>query len=443
MSIVRGAQRDYVMRTTGKKAKKTRELSPGDRRLGTSLLYFSLLLIFARPQDFIPGLGSIPLAGAVIYAHAIWAFVHLGFIKNLKPCYPLIAIMLAIIVSSLDAQGVRVVHVMKTFLTQYFPLYFSLILLLDSRDKVNRMLTFWVLIHGIVAVITILKGGIGPGSFIANQNDVALALTMCIPFAFYLFVSSRDRSFLIRLFLLTCMVLMLVALVTTQSRGGFVALSAAGFCLWWFSRRRTAIALTVGLLALLTGGLTISLLPDDYVREIQSITDPSNSTRVERLRTWEVAWIMYKNNPINGVGVWNFPFHVEQYLPETSWWTGFEKSLQGRVTHSVYFEVISELGTIGVLVFGYALFVLPWHLYQRWKEIRGLSQARDLRRNLQMALAAQAAFLSGSAFISVTYYPFLPLWLAFVMVFLRDAPLYGGNDSRRRRVRSREARVLE
>lgn len=431
------------MRTTGKKAKKTRELSDGDRRLGTSLLYLSLLLIFARPQDFIPGLSSIPLAGAVIYAHAIWAFIHLGFIKNLRPCYPLIAILLAIVVSSFDAQGVRIVHVLKTFLTQYFPLYFSLILLLDSTAKINRMLAFWVLIHGIVAVVTILQGGVGPGSFIANQNDVALALAMCIPFAFYLFMFSRNGSFLIRLFLLTCIALMLVALVTTQSRGGFVALSAAGFCLWWFSQRRTAIAITVSLLALLAGGLAISLLPGDYVREIQSITDPSNSTRVERLRTWEVAWIMYKNNPINGVGVWNFPFHVEEYLPETSWWTGFEKSLQGRVTHSVYFEVISELGTIGLLVFGYVFFVLPWHLYKRWKKIRGLPQARDLRRNLQMALAAQAAFLSGGAFISVTYYPFLPLWLAFVMVFLRDVPLYGGNDSRRRRARSREAQAVE
>ena len=431
------------MRTTGKKAKKTRELSDGDRRLGTSLLYLSLLLIFARPQDFIPGLSSIPLAGAVIYAHAIWAFIHLGFIKNLRPYYPLIAILLAIVVSSFDAQGVRTVHVLKTFLTQYFSLYFSLIFLLDSTAKINRMLAFWVLIHGIVAVVTILQGGVGPGSFIANQNDVALALAMCIPFAFYLFMSSRNGSFLIRLFLLTCIALMLVALVTTQSRGGFVALSAAGFCLWWFSQRRTAVAITVSLLALLAGGLAISLLPGDYVREIQSITDPSNSTRVERLRTWEVAWIMYKNNPINGVGVWNFPFHVEEYLPETSWWTGFEKSLQGRVTHSVYFEVISELGTIGLLVFGYLFFVLPWHLYKRWKKIRGLPQARDLRRNLQMALAAQAAFLSGGAFISVTYYPFLPLWLAFVMVFLRDVPLYGGNDSRRRRARSHEAQAVE
>jgi len=76
----------------------------------------------------------------------------------------------------------------------------------------------------------------------------------------------------------------------------------------------------VGFLGMLVaGGVFLSFVPANYINEVQSINDTEDSTRIERLRTWEIGWEMFKANPILGVGAKNSPNTSHLYQYKTSW----------------------------------------------------------------------------------------------------------------------------
>ena len=84
-------------------------------------------------------------------------------------------------------------------------------------------------------IFTIVNGGIyrvqGPGgTFIAGNNEIALAMVMAIPLIRYLHLQETRKW--IKIGLASAMVLTGVAVVGSQSRGGLVAIVAMGIFLW-------------------------------------------------------------------------------------------------------------------------------------------------------------------------------------------------------------------
>ncbi len=398
----------------------TKELSPGDRRFGTILLYLAIVFIYVRPQEIIPGLKGLPIAGVFIYACAAWSFLHFNRQNFNSPLRLMLLIIAVIGISSIGARNFGALKTFIDYLTQLLPLVYAVYLLVDTHERVERFFMLWIFVHTAAAVYTITNGGRGPGSFIGNQNDVAVAMVMVLPFIAYV-AWSDGKSKRLRLLLYFCALLVIGAMIATRSRGGFVAFSAVVIGMWWLSDRRWRNLLMGLVAAVLLGGALVSLVPSEYVDEVSSISDKENSTRIERIRTWEIAWLMYKANPVLGVGAKNFRFNVNQFQEKTSWWTGREKSLQGRAAHSVYFDLIAELGTVGALIYGYIMFRLPWRLYRIRNQItRTTPEDRLLARNCAILILSMAAFLAGGAFVSIAYYPHIPFWIAMYAVLIRQ-----------------------
>jgi O-antigen ligase len=270
---------------------------------------------------------------------------------------------------------------------------------------------------------------------------------MALPFAVYgMSMSGCPPRW--RLICRIAIVVIIMVIIISFSRGGFVGMLAVGATMWLFSTKK-ARNVAIGLAITLFGGsLIVSMLPDKYGARLDSMFDPNNSTRVERLRSWEIARIMWAHNPIFGVGAAQFPWNVENYERMTSYWIDEirTKSLAGRQVHSLYFSLLADMGLVGCTVMALLLLGIVRSLLGVVRTSRQLARAQAARgppkrdalpsltpeersRIDDSALLAQAimcslvGFLVSGAFISVAYYPHIYIMAGFATVVKNQGAL--------------------
>ncbi len=399
-------------------ARRHPHLSRSEHRLGLALLYLNFFFLYVRPQEIVPGLSSVPVAGLLSLLLSLWALFY-ARMPYLRSAVGLIFVLGAVFfLSGLDAVNVSAYKYAILFMFTYFPQCLAMYILVQSRGDIESFLRFWIVVYLCMGAITIVHGGRGPGDFTDDENDAALALIIGVPIAFYGLTTFFRTGAWRQVAMLTLFVLV-VAIVVTSSRGGFLGFVTVVLVIWYLSRRRLRNAFMALLFGALFGGVVVSLLPSSFIHEVESIDDAQDSTRIERLNTWEVAWYMFKDNPVLGVGAANFPWYVGEYQRQASWWHEGGKNLQGRVTHSMVFQVLSELGTIGVLLYGYIVFVLPRRLLRmRTLLLRRRADVFAIRL-CDMLIASMAGYFVSGIFISVAYYPHVPVWLGMYAIVRR------------------------
>lgn len=271
----------------------------------------------------------------------------------------------------------------------------------------------WVAVMVYVAVFALVQGGVGPGGFIGDENDVALGLCTAVPFAFF---GVERFSGWRRLVCAGVLAVLVSATVATFSRGGFVGLVVLSvYCVVVSRRRLRNIALL-----LVAAGIFAVFAPQEYRAEVKTLTDADEGTVIHRQFMWTIAYRMWIENPISGVGAGNFPYVAGRYQPTSGdWpWHYFERDWSGTAVHSMYFELLAEHGPVGLVLVGMVV-VLHFRTIRRAR-----TKARSSRnvsplaaRNAEMygqALAAgMGGFLAAGAFLSVAYYPYLWYFPAF------------------------------
>ena len=304
-------------------------------------------------------------------------------------------------------------------------------LVADFRNL--RLLVWtWVAVMSYCAVYALTHGGVGPGGFIGDENDLALGCTTALPFAFFGFEWLRGWR---RWLCLGLAILLISAIIASFSRGGFVGLvGAAAYC--FYASRHKWRLLAAGLVAALA---FVLLAPPTYMDEIRTIRDTREGTALTRRYLWTTAYRMWRANPILGVGGGNFNFRAGEYQPRTGDWTRdlLERSWSGTTVHSLYFQVLAELGLAGVLLY---LLVVGRHFYLlgrlRAAMRRDPRAPPDLVREVELyssgLTSAMVGFLVAGAFLSVAYYPY-PWYLSGIAVGLR-----AGARRRLARVRASE-----
>jgi O-antigen ligase len=294
----------------------------------------------------------------------------------------------------------------------------------DTFERFRKLLRFWVWIHIPLALYSITHRGFGIGSFLADENDFAMAMNMAIPYAFALL--AVEKGTLRRTFLFATLGLLVLATAATMSRGGFVGLAAVLLMLWVRAPRKL-VSLT---LVLVLAVALVTLAPATYWKEISTITTSTNEndTGYRRLYLWKIAWRMFLDHPFLGVGPANYQYNNFLYEDEKETTRGYH--VWGRVSHSVYFTVLPEFGIVGTVLF----FVIV---------MKGIMARRRALRTCRAQLARQdlspesrerflfyrqmlagmdggiVTFLVTGAFIAVLYYPHLWVLTAFTAVGLR------------------------
>ncbi len=283
-------------------------------------------------------------------------------------------------------------------------------LIITDRHKLHWMIWVIALSFGFYGVkggiFTILNGGAyrvqGPGeTFIAGNNELALALVMAIPLIRYLHLQETRKW--VRIGLASAMVLTSVATIGSQSRGGLVAMLAMGLFLWLKSRNK----IVTGIYMAIAVGIMASVMPQEWYDRMNTInTYQEDQSAQGRINAWHTAFNVAKDR-ITGGGfeMWRPPV-FRQYAPDP---------FNVRDVHSIYFEIMGEQGFIGFGLFmllGLMAWIRAQQIITRCKHDPDRKWASDLAAMIQVSLIGYAA---GGAFLGMGYFD-LPYHLMIVLV---------------------------
>ena len=258
-------------------------------------------------------------------------------------------------------------------------------------------------------VFTVLSGGSarvwGPeGSFIEDNNSLALATIMTVPLIRYLQLQADKRWQ--RYLAVVAMVLCMASAVGSQSRGAFLAIVAMSFFMWMKSRNKLPLALVV-LVAL---PLIFVFMPDSWTERMNTIkTYDQDASALGRINAWQTAWRMALDLfPFGGGFTVAGPAAFAKYAPDPS---------IPLTAHSIYFQALGEHGFMGLFLF-VGIFAMTWRLasatIKASKGAADLQWARDLSAMCQVGLIGYA---TGGAFLSLVYFD-LPYYLVLIVVVL-------------------------
>jgi probable O-glycosylation ligase (exosortase A-associated) len=238
----------------------------------------------------------------------------------------------------------------------------------------------------------------GPdGGVTAANNEFGVALLMLLPLVFYLWHITVDRR--VRSGLLFMGFLLTFATIFTYSRGAAVGLCAMGVVIWL----RSSAKLVVGMMILFVGLSVYVVVPQDWFNRMNTIEHyDEDSSAMGRIHFWMASLRIAELHPIVGGGfrITFWPKVANRMLEGTD----IPQFNKPRAAHSIYFDVLSEHGWVGL-----ALFLMI--ALQSWRNcswlIRKSRNQRDLAwANLlgRMGQAVLVGFAAGGAFQSLAYF---------------------------------------
>ena len=290
-------------------------------------------------------------------------------------------------------------------------------LLVNSHKKLKYLYLVTALSFGLLAVKGTMFGwSTGwtsrvwgpPDSFIADNNDFALALNMSLPIMFYLAQDTESR--LLRVLLRVLFVAGIISVVLTYSRGGLIGLAAVLVVIAIKSKKKLIAGVTLTACIL----LVLNFAPEKWMARMQTISEGTqDETAHERVITWGFAWNLVKDYPITGGGLEAFPDVAlfQAYTPER-----LPNGYKASSAHSIYFQVLGETGFVGLGLF---LLSLAFALAST-RKIRKLSQRMPalswLKPYANMVETGLIGFMISGAFLSRPYFDFFFQFIATVVI---------------------------
>jgi len=374
-------------------------------------------LAYMNPHRFSWGLANeLPLSA--ITAAALLLGVVFSRERKLIPWTPVTIVwslfVLWLCVTTLFALNpdAALIEWKKTLKIQLLTLI--VLLLLNSRKRLDVML--WVIVGSIGffgvkgGIFTLLTGGQyrvwgPPQSFIEGNNEIALALILILPLARYLQLQANAKW--VRWMLTAFMILCGLAIIGTYSRGALLAGIVMVIAMWFKSRRRLVLAISL----FAAVGMGLSFMPEQWMERMDTISDyEEDASAMGRINAWWFAFRLAEDRPLVGGGFQSFtPYLFIKYAPEPE---DFHDA------HSIYFEILGEQGFIGLFLF-LLLWLLSFHsaswVLRNATGREDLQWARDLAGMLQVSLLGYGA---GGAFLGLAYFD-LPYHMMAMIVAVR------------------------
>ncbi|MFI6525501.1 O-antigen ligase family protein [Streptomyces uncialis] len=163
-----------------------------------------------------------------------------------------------------------------------------------------------------------------------------------------------------RVVALVCALLLLVPLALSFSRGAWIAtaVACAAQLLLAGVRRAVAVgAVLAAVLVVLVGGVGVgTAMLQERVDSITKVTDAPDQSVLDRYTMWAAAVGMWRERPVTGVGLKNFPAHRDGHA-SLALSSGSDTAGAGSgfvrqpllSPHNMYLLVLSEQGLLGLL----------------------------------------------------------------------------------------------
>lgn len=267
-----------------------------------------------------------------------------------------------------------------------------------------------------------------PGTFIAGNTDIGLAMVMTLPLLLVLarqvhrgefqvpvgqFLFDRWHRWL-GLGVYGVFWLQVAAIVGTQSRGSWVALAVI-FPFLFLSMRRKFTLVAIAVLVVGVVGVTV---PDRIQNQIDSLIHHEEDTSAQgRIVAWEVNWNIAKEAPFTGSGFRTY------YLPARVW-LGYADDpghLQKTLTaHSIYFQMLGNHGFLGLALYLAMILFTLMTLFRVNRQARRSPEATWMGDWSWALGLGVIGFLVGGAFLSRAYFDLFFAMVALAVVLRRE-----------------------
>ncbi len=262
----------------------------------------------------------------------------------------------------------------------------------------------------------ILVRGVGGA---IDPNNLSLMALYVIPFLVYGIVAIRRWG--LRLLCAALILVNLLAIVTTYSRGGALMLAATGLLLLFEYRHRLSPR-NVGLMISVVGLALVAfllLVPQSYWERQASLFSWEDTALSRRSSYVVVGWDASLNHPVLGSG----PGTFRDLYAESDFSARYAKahSTRRRFAHNTYLEVLVGTGLLGLFLFVGALIAA---LRNYSSVVRRLHAAGDLR-TAALVRSYRIAFVVVSLYLLIfsdVYHKLLLVSLAASQVVLHLAP---------------------
>lgn len=177
-------------------------------------------------------------------------------------------------------------------------------------------------------------------SVFTNPNIFAEYLVMTIPLGVGLMWYTKSMKK--KMLFMAGVGLLLIALVMTMSRGGWLGIFVAAFIFVLIVDKRLLL-LSIPIILIM-----IPFLPKSILERFISIGSNVDSSILYRTKIYDITFHLIKDNFINGVGFGYIPFKqvFETYI----------RTMPIYHAHNTFLEIFAEGGIIGLLVFLYMIF---------------------------------------------------------------------------------------
>jgi probable O-glycosylation ligase (exosortase A-associated) len=409
--------------------RRARAQSAGDA--STRLYYWWLLLAlfleYARPTTFVPGLGALPLNSVV----PLTLLLVCIFSRNLRPLADILRDPLAkwisvyfvlIALSMVHADVTMNAYNVFTWVMGYVFFSFMILRIVTSHERMLGVFATLVVAHLFllamnpeVVMNSEVRNYIQGATFLGDGNDFSLSVCILVPMCIELAKAARSKWKQLVWWL--SLLVLLVALVNTQSRGATLGIIAVGGYLWLASPHKGRMIVAIAIAAV--GVLVYA--PDVYFERMGTIAHyQEEGSAMGRIVAWKAGLRMMADNPLLGVGAGHYgiafgTIYRPPDLGPMPWLTA----------HSMYFLVIGELGLPGIVT----LLVLTFgNLLANRRLRRALLSRRadpavalgpDPAATLYMLNASMVGLMVAGAFLSVAYYPHVFVLGALMIAYRR------------------------
>lgn len=278
--------------------------------------------------------------------------------------------------------------------------------------------------HAVVDGLKVISSGGGhiihgiPRSTLSDNNLYALAIVMILPLVLYL--AKYSKFSVVKWLFFAVFALCVMAVLGSNSRGGFIAMVILGGWYWLTSARKIVSAIFVLLVAI----AVVQVAPDRWFDRIETIkTANEDESFLGRVAAWKVSVNIANSNPIFGAGfdstqvrsIWDSHKDERNFIS-----IDIPPSVAYKAAHSNYFQVMGDLGYVGLVLF---MMIMLSAFFKRWQinriaTIDGPENAwaRDLATALVLSLVA---FMAGGAGVSLAYFELAYLEVILLSVLYR------------------------
>lgn len=284
---------------------------------------------------------------------------------------------------------------------------FTMMLMTDQK-KIDWLVYIIVLSLGFFSVkggiFTVLTGGSyrvwgPPGSFVEENNSLALATLMVVPLMIYVYQIATYKW--LKPLLLLCIVFSLASALGSQSRGALLAILALAGYFWLSSSHK----ILTGPMLIIMAIVAFNFMPESWHTRMETIQNyQEDASAMGRINAWQYS-INVANDRLFGAGLQSWkPESFMMYAPDP---------LAVHAAHSIFFGVLGDCGWIGMFLF-IAILLMTWGNLN-WV-IKNTDKEGHPAKLAKMIKLSMVAYCSGGAFLSLSYFD-LP-WHLFAIALL-------------------------